>query len=265
MSLGLFLLDLLRSQHMPLVLVLLVSVLTGLLMVFIFRHTSNQNEIRRAKEQLQAHLLAVRLFQDQLGVVLREYRRILSGSGRYIKATLKPTAILLVPVVLLIVQLDRYFEWSPLQPQQAFLVKVKVADPSSLKLVKLDLPPGLTITAPPVHIPQENEVTWRVSAEREGQYDATVMVDGQSLAKHIVIANGLARISPARWRGHFWERVAESAESALPASAPIEAIHVTYPDRDINIGFAEWNWIIVFFIASMIAAFIFKKALGIHI
>jgi hypothetical protein len=205
------------------------------------------------------------LFQDQLGVVLSEYRRIFHGTGRYIKATLKPTALLLIPIVLLIVQLDRYFEWSPLEPQQAFLLKVQVADSASLDEVKLDLPPGLSVTAPPVHIPQEREVAWRLSAARDGDYDASVNVDGQSFAKHIVVAHGLARLSPARWRGHFWQRVAESAETALPASAPIEAIHVTYPGRDINIGFAEWNWIIVFFIASMIAAFIFKKVLGIHI
>ena len=43
----------------------------GLLMVIVFRYTSDQKAIGRAKDRLKAHLLAVRLFQDQLPVVMR--------------------------------------------------------------------------------------------------------------------------------------------------------------------------------------------------
>ena len=57
---------------------MLLSLITGLLMVLIFRYTSDQNAIRQAKDRLKAHLLAVRLFQDQLPVVLSSYRKIIA-------------------------------------------------------------------------------------------------------------------------------------------------------------------------------------------
>jgi general stress protein CsbA len=40
---------------------------------------------------------------------------------------------------------------------------------------------------------------------------------------------------------------------------------VTYPPRVINFAWMEWNWIVLFFVVSLIAGFIFKTALGIQI
>ena len=50
----------------PLLLVLAVSIVIGLVMVIVFRYTSDQKAIGRAKDRLKANLLAVRLFQDQI-------------------------------------------------------------------------------------------------------------------------------------------------------------------------------------------------------
>ena len=57
------------SMNSPLLLVLAISIVIGFLMVIVFRYTSDQKAIGRAKDQLKAHLLAVRLYQDQLPVV----------------------------------------------------------------------------------------------------------------------------------------------------------------------------------------------------
>jgi uncharacterized membrane protein (DUF106 family) len=43
-----------------------VSFLTGFLMLFIFRFTSNQEGIRRTKNRIKAHLLELRLFKDSM-------------------------------------------------------------------------------------------------------------------------------------------------------------------------------------------------------
>lgn len=253
------------AAYSPLLLVLAASVATGLLIVVIFRYTSNQKAIRRAKGQLQAQLLAVRLFQDQLQVVLRAYLRILLGTVRYVRLTLVSTAVMLVPLVPLMVQLDRYLGWTPLTPGEPFLMKVRVAAPEALQSAELQLPSGLSRTATPVRLPAENEVVWRVTAEREGSYQADVVVDGQRFSKEVIVADGLARISAVRWRGHFWRRLLESGEAALPEGAPVEAITVTYRPRNLDLAFAEWNWIIVFFLASMAWALVFKKLLRIEI
>ena len=248
----------------PLLLVLAASLVTGLLIVLIFRYTSDQKAIRRAKDQLQAQLLAVRLFQDQLRVVLRAYLRIILGTLRYVRLTLVSTLVMLVPLVPLMVQLDRYLGRTPLAPGTPFLLKARLA-PDALQNVELRLPPGLFQTATPVHIPAENEVVWRITAEREGSYHADVVVGGERFGKEVIVGDGLARLSAARWRGHFWRRLLESGEAPLPEGAPVEAISVTYLPRSLDLAFAEWNWIVVFFLASVGSALVFKKVLRIEI
>jgi hypothetical protein len=249
----------------PLLLVLAISIVIGLLMVIVFRYTSDQKAIGRAKDRLKANLLAVRLFQDQLPVVMRAYGRILRGTGSYLKLAFTPFLIAILPITFLIVQLDRYFGWMPLLPAQTFLVEARVEDPVVASEVELQLPPELSSSAPTVHIPSDKEVVWRVVAQREGKYDIHIAAAGQTASKQVVVSPGLARVSPIRLQGKFWERIFSSGESSLAENSPVQSIAITYPPRIINFAWMEWNWIVLFFVVSLIAGFIFKSVLGIQV
>ncbi|HEX4487747.1 MAG TPA: hypothetical protein VH088_15845 [Terriglobales bacterium] len=249
----------------PLMLVLVLSVVIGFLMVVVFRYTSDQKAIGRAKDQLKAHLLAVRLFQDQLPVVMRAYARIFGGTARYLRLAFMPFLVSLLPITFLIIQVDRYLGSKPLGIDQPFLVEARVSDADTLGNVDLQLPSGLKTSAPAVHIPKDKEAVWRVVAERDGQYDIQVAASGQTVSKHVVVAQGVARLSPIRLRGQFWERLLSSSEAALPKAGAIQSIAVNYPPREIHFGWWEWNWIVLFFVVSLIAGFIFKTVLGIQV
>lgn len=248
----------------PLILVIIVSIVVGLIMVVLFGYTSDQKKIHVAKDQLKAHLLAVRLFQDQLPVVMKTYGRIILGTGRYLRLAFMPLLYVIIPITLLIVQLDRYLGMNPAQPSQAFLVSVKAA-PDVLNDVKLDLPAELAASAPAVHIPADNEVVWRVVAEKNGTYNINVGAGGQTFSKQVVVSPDISRLSPVRLRDHWIDRMLTSGEEKLPPNGPIESIDVSYAPREINFAWIDWNWIVLFFVLSMIAGFAFKELLGIEI
>ena len=256
----------------PLAIVLVVSLVTGLLMVVLFGYTSDQKAIGIAKDQLKAHLLAVRLYRDQIPVVMGSYGKILRGTGRYLKLAFKPLLYVVIPITLLIVQIDRYLGATPIPVNTPFLLTVHISDQDvsslasyDLNSVTLDLPSEITMTAPAVHIPEESEVVWRLVGSREGKYRVKIADGGESVEKAICIGGELPRISTVRLRGHFWERMFSSAEPALPENGPIESISINYPDRNIEIAGYGMNWIWLFFILSMAAGFIFKELLGIQI
>src|SRR5882762_4913467 len=138
---------------LPALLVVLLSIVIGFLMVVVFRYTSDQKAIRIAKDQLKAHLLAVRLFQDQLPVVLSSYGRILKGTGRYLRLAFRPLVFVVLPLTLLIVQLDYYLGRTALPTGRNFLIKTRSIDAEALRTIELQLPPEMAITAPAVHIP----------------------------------------------------------------------------------------------------------------
>ncbi len=257
----------------PLAIVIVLSLVVGLLMVVLFGYTSDQKAIGIAKDQLKAHLLAVRLYRDQIPVVMGSYGKILRGTGRYLKLAFKPLLYVIIPITLLIVQIDRYLGANPIPPNAPFLLTVVVTGQSTgqaagsdaLNDVTLDLPPEITMTAPPVHVPAENQIVWRLAGSKEGKYEVRVAAGGQSAAKVVCVGSDLARISTVRLRGHFWSRMFSSAEPALPENSPIESISINYPDRNIEIAGYGMNWIWLFFILSMVAGFIFKELLGIQI
>ena len=190
--------------NIPALIVVGISLVVGLLMVVVFRYTSDQKAIHVAKDHLKAHLLALRLFQDQIPVVLRSYGRILLATGRYLRLAFMPLLFVIVPLTLVIVQLDRYLGSTPVEQGHAFLITAKVADRAALDATSLELPDGLAVTAPAVHIPAENEVAWRVTAAKDGNYIVDVKASGQTLSKSLVVGSGFWRLSPVRLRGNSW-------------------------------------------------------------
>jgi uncharacterized membrane protein (DUF106 family) len=251
--------------NIPAAIVVVISLVIGLVMVIVFRYTSDQKAIHVAKDHLKAHLLALRLFQDQIGVVLRSYGRIVLATLRYLRLAFKPLLLVIVPMVFLIVQVDRYLGSAPLPAGQPFLVKAQMDNLDALNEASLQLPDGLVTTAPAVHVPSESEVVWKVVAERTGEYMVNVQVAGQTFSKRVVVGSGLLRLSAVRLRGKFWERIFVSGEPALPDNKLIEAIDVPYPDRNIAFAGVQWNWIWLFFVLSLAAGFLFKSILGIEV
>jgi uncharacterized membrane protein (DUF106 family) len=265
----------------PLAIVIVVSLVIGLVMVVLFGYTSDQKAIGIAKDQLKAHLLAVRLYRDQIPVVMGSYGKILRGTGRYLKLAFMPLLYVIIPITLLMVQIDRYLGQTPLPANAPFLLTVhlggqtptstttQAAEPSSasdaLSAVTLDLPPEVKLTAPAVHVAADNEIVWRLVGSKEGKYEVKIAAGGEAVDKSVFIGNNLPRISTIRLRGQFWNRLFSSAEPALPASSPIESIAINYPDRNIDIAGYGINWIWLFFVLSMVAGFIFKELLGIKI
>lgn len=249
----------------PLAIVIVLSIVIGLLMVVLFGYTSNQKAIGIAKDQLKAHLLAVRLFQDQLHVVVGSYGRILRGTARYLRLAFMPLLYVIIPLTLLIIQLDRYLGFNGMQADAPFLLTAKANSAKALDSISLELPPEITMTAPAIHIAADREVVWRLAASKAGTYEIQLDAANEKAGKTVRVSSQLTRLSPIRLRGHFWERFFYSAEPALPDHSPFESITVNYPERTISLAGYEFNWIWLFFILSMIAGYIFKELLGIKI
>jgi hypothetical protein len=249
----------------PLALVVALSLVIGLAMVVLFGYTSNQKAIKAAKDQLKAHLLAVRLFRDQLPVVAGSYAKILRGTGRYLRLAFMPLLYVIVPITLLIVQLDRSLGSTGIPTGAPFLLTVRASNADAMNALSLDLPKEIEMTASAVHVPAENEVVWRLAAQKDGEYEIKVVAGAEKAPKTLRVSSQLTRVSPERLRGHFWERMFMSGEPALPENGTIAAISIDYPDRNIEIAGYEMNWIWLFFIFSMAAGYLFKELLGIQI
>src|SRR4030067_1152469 len=76
---------------------IIISTLTGVVLLFVVRCTSNQRGIRAAKDRILSHLLEVVLYRDELRVVLRAQARLAKDKLRYLGHALVPLCFMGVP------------------------------------------------------------------------------------------------------------------------------------------------------------------------
>jgi uncharacterized membrane protein (DUF106 family) len=245
-----------------------VSFLTALLMLEVYKLTSNQAAIRRAKDRIKAHLLELRLYKDNMRVTLRAQAGILKANLAYMAANLKPLAVMIVPLVLILAHLSLWFDRAPLAPGEETLVKVgleKSADPLSLAL-EIEAPPGLEVSSPAVRIPDEHEVVWRIKALAAGNAKLVLRVAGRTIEKSVTVGGRpLTMVSPLASRGSFWKQVLYPGERPLPAGTPVRSVEVLYPpDRLIAFGFGV-HWLVAYLILSIAFGFAFKGVFQVDI
>lgn len=247
---------------------IITSLLTGLLMLLIFRYTSNQAGIKKTKDRIKAHLLEMRLFQDNLSASLKAQGNILLANFRYMSYSLKPLLVMIIPVILILIQMHFWFSYDSLGLKQEALLKIKLEDDiNPLEVdMKIDPSPVFNIEAPPVRIEEENEIDWRFSANEPGNHTLRIIFNGEILEKTVSVGQRpLTRISPKKIRSDFLQELLYPTEAPLGKTSPVESIDITYPSKSMSVFGIQFHWIIAFFALSIIFGFSLKGFFGVEI
>jgi hypothetical protein len=237
------------------------SVFTAVISLLAVRWTSDQMAIRRVKELMGAHVLEVRLFPDQPGVVLRAYLSLLRNTLTYLRHSLRPLIVLAVPLLLLFAQMEAYFGRTPVELGHEFLFRVTLQNADALAVSVLQLPAGIKLMAPPVHVPFERQVDWRLKAEQSGAYDVRLLLPGSQTSKQIIAGSGLTRLVSERVRGGVWEQIVNPGELPLPRAGLVEQIEVQYPVRVFHLRTWEIEWIVPYIVLTLAAALLLRGTL----
>ncbi len=247
---------------------ILVSLLTSFLMLLIFRHTSNQAGIKKEKNRIKAHLLELRLFKDNMGVQLKAQGRILLANFKYVGHNMRPMLVMIVPVLLILIQLNLWFGAASLKPGDSVLVKVRLAEgkyPSEVPAA-LAASGELEIETPPLRIEDEAEIDWRLLAKTVGEGRLTLTVGGETIVKSASV--GATRLSPIPTLkpGHnLLDQIFNPGEAPLPSSSVVRSVEVRYPSAAMRLFGMNIHWLIVYFILSIAFGYAFKGLFKVEI
>ena len=250
----------------PIWAMVVISLVVGLLMVWIFGKISNQDAIKLIRDRIRGNLIGVRLFQNDVRVVLGLQATIMRDTLRFMTHALGPMLVLLVPLVLVMTRLNLRFSARPLRPGEHALVKVQVRDAAVLRgPVHLEPPDGLTVDTPAVRISSGREVAWRIRAGEPGWHSLLVQIGDESIKKELVVGNGWAAVSELRTGRSLWDILLYPGEPPIPRSLSMESIEVNYPSPDLAIFGWNFHWLVLFLILSIAFGFAFKGVLGVEI
>lgn len=259
----------------PIVGLLVVSLVAAIGMLFVFKATSNQPQLEAVKRQIHACLFEIRLFNADLPAILRAQMEILRHNLNYLRLSAVPMLWMIVPFVLIIAQLQFHYGYQGLKPGQDFIVKVQLKDgwetsaslaPSQVSTrpsAMLQAPAGLTVETPPVWIPSQRELAWRVRADKWGDYALALRVGDQRYSKTVQVSPEVRRRSPVRYEPGFVNELLYPAEDPLPKGSPIAAITLGYPDGNVSVLGWGVNWLVLFFVLSAAFAFALRGRFGV--
>lgn len=251
----------------PLWALVVISAVVGAAMLLIWRYTSNQKAIEDVRRKISAHLLASRLFKDDLSVTFRAQRQILWQALRLLGHSVRPMIIMTIPFVLVMVQIGLRYEFRPMPVGSVTRVKVTMKNPKDAVGVgdKLKVPDGYEAAKnDPCRVPSLGTVDWRITPRRAGSSTLIVGAGKEAIEMPIEAGERFSRISKLRG-GTFFDRLLYSAEPSIPDSSPFASIEVMYPSRSTPIFGFDVHWLITLLVLSIVFALVFKPFFKVHI
>ncbi len=253
----------------PLVGLIVISALSGVVLLLVFKYTSPQKTIGRVKNRIKANLYEIRLFKDDLGIISRAIGRLLKDNAVYIgccSIALAPMLILVAPILF---QLDARYGFEPLKEGDRVIVDVVLSegfDPVESD-VALELPEGLVLEAGPVRIPKDRELVYRVRVAAESEHSIGVAVDGNNYTKRVDALAGGSSISPSRFNSSMiTDLLMFPSEEPWPSDAHIESINLGHA-RASMIGMPGdyYPWLWIFCIVGLAFGFAVKGIFKVNI
>ncbi len=234
----------------------ILSALMGIVMLVAFRYVSNQAAIGRAKDDIKANLLALKLYKDELRVTFQAQGRLLWAVLRLQRYILTPVLVMLVPMLLCLTQMGIRHQWRPLHPGEQTLIRMRLAQDAG-NPIQVQLEPNAGVVTEVGAVPGGGELVWRIRGGEPGRHTLRFNTAGQVIEKELVVGTDFQRVSAARVGPNWTGQLFHPAERRLPGSGPVRSIEIVYPGVDSWIYGANW-WVLYFFVISMGAALLLK-------
>jgi hypothetical protein len=239
-----------------------VSAAAGIFAAVVFRFTSPQKRLRRDAEMIQAQLLAMKLFRDDLGVMFGSLGRLLQYTARRLWHSLPPVVVMTPPFVLLLAQLARWYEHAPLVPGDQAIAVLQLADDAwtAYTIARPEAGEGLAIETPSLRDPQQKALYWRIRARQPSPSKLTWhFAQGKAIEKTITIAErrqDLVAIDTTRPGPGWLGKLLHPGERPFVPSDGIRGVSVQYPARSTSVFGLDLPWWGNFLVVSILAALV---------
>lgn len=256
---------------------ILVSGIFGVFALWLFKYISWQKGIGATKDKIKGHMIAIRIYQDDLAVVGTSVLKVLGRNFQYLALNFGPFIPLAIPFVFVAAQLVTRYGFDPVPVHSADGVylagqgtQVKLwfdSNAPGFDELELELPDGIVQRSPLVVSSGAGVAFVELLATAPGDHTLTFRLpDGRMAAKSICVGGEPRRsMQPERVRSSL-SAMLWPAEDMLAADSPFQRIVVSYPERDLGwLPGGPLGVLITFVLASMAFGFAALKPLGVKI
>ncbi|MDX1962104.1 MAG: hypothetical protein SFX18_03060 [Pirellulales bacterium] len=245
-----------------------IAVVTGVIMLVVYKYTSPQAAIQRTRARIKANLLALSLFKDDLRVCLLAILRVLGGATISVAYAVVPMLVMLVPTLLLLGQLSLWYQARPLLAGEEVILTMQMRpDVPPDATVSLEPHSAISANLGPVRVASQNQVCFRLQASIPGQHELRLNVGGTTVTKQIAVgqhSHETPRVSLLRPAMDWQTALLHPAEGPFSPDSPVQWISIDYPPRLSWISGTR-TWLISWFVISLVAAWLLSKPLRVNL
>ena len=244
----------------------IISAVLGVLLLLIFKYTSNQKAIGSVRDAVNANLIAAWLFKDSISVTIKSQVKVFAASFKLLIYALIPMLVMIIPVSLILAQMGLWYQARPLSvSDEPVMVKLRLNESlQGFPLVRLEPSEVFQKTTGPVKIVTKKEVLWELKPLKIGVHELVFEIDGKKYTKQFVVGDGFMKVSLMRPGRNLGDLFLHPLEKPFTKDSPVSSIKIAYPERDSKVCGTDW-WIFYFFICSMVFAFAFKPFFNVRI
>lgn len=247
-----------------------ISMLSGLLLIYIFKITSNQKAIKNVKNKIKAHIFEIRLFDlNPLGL-LRVLGVILKHNLRYVSYSAIPLLFMIIPVLIILIQLNFRYGLRGHYPGESALLKIHLEDGINIMNVNSSLnlnEQGIIDIGPMRNIPLHYiAYQIKVSEPKNTPLDINLSYNGETydISKLFNNTSSIRKYSNKKPSDKFLDTLLYPFEKPINNNI-VKEIDISYPENRIGFLGIDFHYIIFFFIFSVVGGFLFKGVVGAEI
>jgi len=166
--------------------VILLSFLISLIITLIYKYTTDQNLMRRLKEEMKEFQKEIKELKKEPEKAMQVQKKSMQTNMKYMMQSMKSTLYSFIPIIIIFGWMNANLAFDPILPSQEFTTKVVFEDNID-GFIELSVPEGLTISGTARKQITDGDVKWLLSGER-GEYLLEYIFDGRKYTKEVKIS-----------------------------------------------------------------------------
>lgn len=244
--------------------ILFLSILMGFVVLFLYKYCSSPTGIKKAKNQIKADILAIRLYKDLGGVIATSFLKSLWHTVKYFGLNFVPILLILPILFPAFVQMDIRYGMNPYQVGDDFMIKAKFNGDITNMDIQLQENEFMKPKMNPVFVKALNEVNWKLKITKTGKTTVKIKANNETYEKEVYIGTTRDALTNRKMRNSEWAHFLYPSEKPLPNSGKIDCITIEYPPKYIQALGITWAWWVLNLILIVIVVLALKNRFGIE-
>jgi uncharacterized membrane protein (DUF106 family) len=171
----------------PLVAVTIITLLISVMVVLIYKFTTNQSLMKQLKDEMKSLQADMKQLRDKPEQALEVQKKAMEANMKYMMQSFRATFFTLIPIILIFGYMNAHWAFEPTHANEEFTVDILAKQSGTV--VTAFPPPGIQITSEPEKSITDGKAIFTFKATQEGTQVIVFKADDNAYNVTVYVGN----------------------------------------------------------------------------